>query len=356
MPFPPSGGVSQLVAGTDISLSPTDGRGTVTINGSGGGGLTQIGVTSGSGDTGATNIASTDLGNMRQAVDALTYTIPANLQAYASGSAYFGLVQNMSTGYVTITGASGVTVNGVNQGSFSIGPNQTASYIQPLATNAWVVTSSDALAPGNLAVDNVSSGGIAASVSTLGWTHNYGFGANGIVFVGVLQIDASNLVTGVTYGGVSMSSCGTPLNIESGGQWLMMYYLLAPPSGPSTVTISTSGNVTDLGGAAISYSGARQSSQPDAYNTANNAGTSGLLAGSVTPATANSWVMAIYRATTAFNATSVTTANLRLGPVANNGFLIFDTNCGVPAAATALQGNATTASQSQGMVLVSIAP
>lgn len=91
------GGVSQLIAGTNITLSPTNGLGTVTINSSGG-----------SGSPGGSNTQ-----------------VQYNNSSSFGGSSNFTF--NNSTGGITVLGASGIGSSPNGNSEFTIGGNVTVA-------------------------------------------------------------------------------------------------------------------------------------------------------------------------------------------------------------------------------------
>lgn len=114
-------------------------------------------------------------------------------------------------------------------------------------------------------------------------------GSNLILFVGV-NAD-SNTLTGATYNGVAMTEVG---NVQTpASRWNYLYMLIGPATGAHNVVVSTSGATTIIG-YAISYTGAKQSGQPDASST--NTGTAvTTLTTSVTTIEDNCWTVATSR-------------------------------------------------------------
>ena len=90
--------------------------------------------------------------------------------------------------------------------------------------------------------------------------------------------------TAVTYNGISMtlitSLQGTNTNI-------CMWILLAPPVGTFTVSVSVTG--TTGSGSSMSFTGVRQSSQPDAYNSGHHSTINPVITLSVV--SANCWLV-----------------------------------------------------------------
>ena len=96
-------------------------------------------------------------------------------------------------------------------------------------------------------------------------------------------------VTGVTYNGVSMAFVRKVVMLGgAAGQFIHLYYLINPASGSNTVTVTSSSN---LGGyvSAVSYTGTKQTGQPDASNTGGSASTASLTT-SLTTVADNCWL------------------------------------------------------------------
>jgi hypothetical protein len=115
-----------------------------------------------------------------------------------------------------------------------------------------------------IAFDAATSGTAAASTSLL-ITHTC-TGTELILLVGVrVNGDPTDNITGVTYNGVAMTRI-TKTNFAASTS-IYLYYLIAPDAGLHNVVISCSAS-RDLKGVAASYTGAKQSAQPDASSSA----------------------------------------------------------------------------------------
>ncbi|MDH5233923.1 MAG: hypothetical protein OEW77_03120, partial [Gemmatimonadota bacterium] len=79
-----------------------------------------------------------------------------------------------------------------------------------------------------VAVDNASS--VTASTQTLSWSHTVGSGVNRFLLVGVSIRSAKSSVTGVTYGGRSLSLVGAQNNSDNAVR-TEIWRLAAPASG-----------------------------------------------------------------------------------------------------------------------------
>ena len=142
-------------------------------------------------------------------------------------------------------------------------------------------------------------------------------GSNTILFVACSNENAG-AVTGATYNGVSMTEIG------SGNATLHLFYLINPTAGANNVTITRSGTANDFHGWAISYTGVKQSGQPDAF-TANSASLTSTLNTTLTTIADNSWCIMVSRGDNAGVAPGANCTE-RSTPNAYDAWAIFDTN------------------------------
>lgn len=140
--------------------------------------------------------------------------------------------------------------------------------------------------------------GTASTSHTLSHTCT---GNNRVLVVSTRTYDA-NAVTGVTYNGVSMTEVGT--NVALGSDGFRRWILVNPASGANNIVVSL-GSSRRCEIQAVSLTGARQSSQPDASATATGSSTSAT--GSVTTVADNSWVVAFAHSNGASGAWSSST-------------------------------------------------
>lgn len=110
-----------------------------------------------------------------------------------------------------------------------------------------------------LAVDVVSSIALQSNANPWTWSHTVS-GANRILVVAVSSY--TNLPTGVTYNGVAMTNVAGA-SIDGGSQCSSLWYLIAPDTGAHNVVVNFSGGQYGRA-AAISFTGAAQTGQPDA--------------------------------------------------------------------------------------------
>lgn len=147
-----------------------------------------------------------------------------------------------------------------------------------------------------IAFEGVTRAGFMSTFgSSLSFSHTISNNSNGIVFVGVVgsQDTQTDTVSGVTYGGAPMTFVGRAENIglQQGG-YVSMYYLLAPPLGTQNVVVSFSTS-TRADAIAASYTGAKQSAQPNAFQVKTDTVISNIASNSVTTTVDNAWVAMI---------------------------------------------------------------
>ena len=136
-----------------------------------------------------------------------------------------------------------------------------------------------------IALDDGTNGG-----NTAGTSHTYAHtctGSNLILFVAVGTNSASDLISGVTYGGVAMTLVDKQQGTSTNYSYL--FYLIAPATGANNVVVSASSSCT-IYSDAVSYTGAKQSAQPDSSGKGTSTGAT--LALSTTVVAANCWLVA----------------------------------------------------------------
>lgn len=108
------------------------------------------------------------------------------------------------------------------------------------------------------------------------------------ILLAFIQGRPGETITGATYNGVAMTQIDN-VAVSSGFSFAT-FYLLSPASG--THTLSVSGTAGTGAGCAVSYTGAKQSGQPDAHvaaeHTQTGAGNDGHTVTVVAP---NSWIV-----------------------------------------------------------------
>lgn len=176
-----------------------------------------------------------------------------------------------------------------------------------------------------IAYDSSSFGG-GAGVNNFTFSHTCASG-NAILVVDIIALGSSDVVSGVTYNGVSMTrsrfTTGTDANW---GAWSgYTYYLYSPTSGANTVQVNFGGSQSGNGMSA-SYTGVAQTGFPD--SSANNNPSSGLTVTTTTTTVAdNCWTLLFTHNNSIVTASTNSTAR-QLNLSDNVGFKrsIFDSN------------------------------
>ncbi len=107
-----------------------------------------------------------------------------------------------------------------------------------------------------ITVDSTSSAySPSTSATTLSWSHTVGTGNNRILVVGISIRDTNtNYVTGVTYGGSTLTNIGTRSITYDRYYRTEMWYLISPSSGTGTITVNVA-NGGSIAAGSISLAG-----------------------------------------------------------------------------------------------------
>jgi hypothetical protein len=209
-----------------------------------------------------------------------------------------------------------------------------------------------AIAIDNTGVDLGNNGGTGSLTGafTMGSVSN---GLLTVCLVGDVAGGADD-ITGVTYNSVSMTLAAKRATANV-SRFIYQYYLLAPASGAHNVVVTSTTNHY-LIGTATSYSGVKQSAQPDASATNDTGGVNNTtLTTSVTTVADNSWTVLCGGAYDASPQTAGTGSTLRKTD-ATNSQTIFDSNAAKTPAGSTSMAFGMTGSVAMGAVLVSYAP
>lgn len=138
-----------------------------------------------------------------------------------------------------------------------------------------------------IAFDAATDGGLFLATSSATYSHTC-TGSNRILFVFVNITSPSTTISGVTYNTVALThitdSVGSP-----GTNALSSWYLVAPATGANNIVVSLTGS-NNLAVMSSSYTGAKQSAQPDNSTTNEGTGVSSLTTSLITVAD-NSWTV-----------------------------------------------------------------
>lgn len=178
------------------------------------------------------------------------------------------------------------------------------------------------------------------------WSHTIS-GSNKLIVAGAyLGTSAS---ASATYNGVAMTQIGTGLAMVGGasGQYLRMFYLINPAAGANNCVISSA---ADIYGMSVSYTGAKQSGQPDSTNQSASASTTSHTVNTTT-VDDNSWLVAVCYGQTATVGAGTTA---RSAAVAGVIFMADSNGAKSPAGSYGL--NFTQSANFAGMIVASISP
>lgn len=194
-----------------------------------------------------------------------------------------------------------------------------------------------------IAFDSYSEGAAAGSVCTVSHTCA---GSNLILIVSARASPSTNTVTGVTYNGVAMTQIAT-ITVDANDKEYL-FYLLNPSTGTHDIVATQTGSNSVV--TAASYTGAKQSGQPD--NSGTNSGSGTTMTQTLTPVASNCWMVTFFDSTVSV-VTQSTNTTLRGGSPSTFSKTLGDTN-GTISGATSM--SATHSSGAWGTVGVTIAP
>ena len=136
-------------------------------------------------------------------------------------------------------------------------------------------------------VDQSSSA--TAKDDALNWSHTVGTGSNRLLVVGV-SVEDGKRVTAVSYRGSALTFLGSRYNSNAEIR-VELWYLIAPPSGTGTVSVSLSGSANMVGGA-VSFFGADQVAPFGSFVSASST-TSTTTAAVTTPSNSTDLVISV---------------------------------------------------------------
>lgn len=142
---------------------------------------------------------------------------------------------------------------------------------------------------------DASATGTTGSGATISWSHTC-TGSNLILWVFVEGGNANTTdITGVTYNSVALTKANAYVNNQNRGSYL--WYLINPATGTNTVTVSNSSGAF-AAASSCSYTGVKQSGQPDSSGTGTTASGTSVTA-STTVVASGCWLVGGTRFTSA---------------------------------------------------------
>ena len=262
-------GVTQIVAGTNVTISPSGGTGVVTVNSTAGGGGTVTSVASGTGLTGGPITTSGTLSIASTGVTAASYGTASSVPTIAVNAQ--GQITSASNTSIAISGGAvsgNIAGNATNvTGTVAIGNGGTGATIAATArTNLGLGTVATQTAPSGTSsqlLANDGSGGFSNVTVSTGLSFTGGVLTASGTSSGVSSITGNNGITPATLttGAVSLGLAAiTPTSVNG-----------ITLSGSSTPTLSVTGTSSISGSSSGTNTG-------DQTNITGNAGTATKLA------------------------------------------------------------------------------
>ncbi len=141
-----------------------------------------------------------------------------------------------------------------------------------------------------IAFDTSSKKTVTTTGTSITWSHTC-TGSNLILIASVMwRANAAETLTGITYNGVAMTS----ISDVSGGtsSHVSTYYLINPTTGANNIVATWSAAPYNMTGIGASYTGAKQTGQPDSSNTGTGTGTTLTIA--TTVVASNCWTVGAF--------------------------------------------------------------
>lgn len=176
--------------------------------------------------------------------------------------------------------------------------------------------------------DTFTSGNATGTSSTIAHTCS---GNNRLLVVGVGTDASGDVITGVTYNGVAMTLVDKQQMAGAATRYAYLFYLLNPDSGTNDIVISASPS-HNIRSDHASYTGVKQTGQPDASSKATNASTTDLT-NSTTVVLPDSWIVSFGQA---INAVPVAGTGLTSRGTEGINCRIADSNGGLAVGAQAM--------------------
>lgn len=198
-----------------------------------------------------------------------------------------------------------------------------------------------------IAYDSSAAAG-STSTTSLSYSHTTS-GSDRVLVVFAKTYSSSDLVTGITYAGVSMTKLLT--GQDAGGLWSHAYILANPATGANNVVVSLS-SANYIGSTSHSYTGCKTVSIPDASGSLNSSVTD--VTTTLTTTVDNCWLVGSYNGGRPYTPGVGTT--VRQTQLSSDYLVTFDSNgAKTPAGSYSLAGSQSTATACRNYI-ISLAP
>jgi len=204
----------------------------------------------------------------------------------------------------------------------------------------------------SIAYDSVSVGVLNPAGTSLTFSHTC-TGDNLVLLVGMIEKNGvAEVCTGVTYNGVALTKIGAIRQDGIGpGRWVSLWYLINPATGANNIVISFSESITARGHG-CSYTGAKQSGQPDASGTQATSSDVATYNHSLASVADNCWHLFIVHNKAGVQAAGTGTT---LRGVADTSNIMDSNSAKTPAGSVTLQATYSSAT-GWGSVIATLAP
>lgn len=207
-----------------------------------------------------------------------------------------------------------------------------------------------------IAFDAATDGGKVNPGTSLTFSHTC-TGSNGLLVVGFAgdNFGGADDVSSVTYNSVALTLAKKITSATGGDRISYIYYLLGPATGAHNVVITCSSSHLIQGGA-VSYTGVKQSAQPDASTTNFSSTSATTLTTSLTTVNDNSWCVLLHGGYDGGSApTAGASTTRRTFDGTDGGWGLFDTNAAVtPAGSRSLISNYGSGTNPFGLAIVHV--
>lgn len=200
-----------------------------------------------------------------------------------------------------------------------------------------------------IAYVNTTRNGPNTPATSTTFAHNCGTGSNRLLVVSVGIPNSDRTIT-ATYNGTSMTACG---KVNTFTRRVYMFYLIAPSTGSNNVVVTADSECDFLGVEASTYTGCKQSAQPDSQTLATSSATKSRTV-TVTTNADNCWSVICGRANTTVTAGTNCTKRGDFGD--SNNSIVCDSNGAITPAGNFSMTIDTPSTVANGYVMNAFAP